>query len=161
MRRVSSKQTMPTIHEEHDRLHNNLTIYVRLLWTLVLLLVSFPVAFLAAAFYVLLLPLVGYSYTFKHAARRLYRCVILPDKLTRNIRWLKHQRLWPSVIKIKTGIAHRFRSYFIRLYIHEPNWNMLRAVYTYRQRHRFFVSGTYDLFNIMCKQHHNTVLNTF
>ena len=84
---------MPTIHEEHERLHGNLTICARLLGTLVLLLVSLPVAFLAAGFYVLLLPLADYSYTIEDAASKLYTCVGLPHKLTRDIWWLKHQKL--------------------------------------------------------------------
>ena len=33
-------------------------------------------------------------------------------------------------------------------------------VYTYRQRHHF-VSGTFDLLDVMCKQHHRTTLNPF
>ena len=84
---------MPTIHEEHKRLHGNLTICVRLLGTLVLLLVSLPVTFLAAGFYMLLLPLADYSYTIEDAASKLYTCVGLPHKLTRDIWLFKHQKL--------------------------------------------------------------------
>ena len=36
----------------------------------------------------------------------------------------------------------------------------LKLVYTYVNV-TVFVSGTFDLFNIMCKQHHRTALNPF
>ena len=37
----------------------------------------------------------------------------------------------------------------------------LRLVYTYRQYRHFFASGSFDLFDVMCKQHHVTALNAF
>ena len=53
--------------------------------------------------------------------------------------------------------------------LHTTSWNLplwgkyqmtLRSVHTYRQVN-VLVSGTFDLLNIVCKQHHTTTLNPF
>ena len=92
---------MATIREERDHYHqdpktNNsksLPVCERLLWILVLLFVGLPVAFLSASIYVLLLPLAACSNTIDDATTKLYVCVRLPYKLTRNITGHSHEKL--------------------------------------------------------------------